>query len=330
MNTMKRAVSVWLTVVLLSTAMAIAPAASIEPDARVDSLEDVEAALEDVLEEVPALEALVKGSSADVADLTIDEAPKADIAVEFQTDNGTRVGVPTDASDPIELDSARGADIEIVLPGNADDAKVTEDGSVVYENALTDTDIVVQAQADGGVRILTVIDGAGAPRSFNFETVLDRDESVVLLDDGSAIVTDVDGELIAQVPVAWAYDANGVEVPSWYSIRGDTLVLNVDHSSTSAYPVIADPVYRRTWYGLETWKFNRSETWRIQQALSGATTVAGVAAAFCAGFTVGVCTAPWLVAWALIGLGANAIRICRNSRGFDLHRLNGALWCSGY
>jgi len=89
-------------------------------------------------------------------------------------------------------------------------------------------------------------------------------------------VTDADGELIAEVPVAWAYDANGVEVPSRYSIRG------IGHR---------------------------------------------VAAAFCTGLAGGVCAAPWAIAWALIGLGASAIRICRNSRGFDLHRYTGAVWC---
>lgn len=210
-------------------------------DVNIDTAEQVEEAVEEVLAEVPSIENLVEETLADVADLEINE--NADVVVELETDDGATVEIPDEADEPIVLESADGNVLEVELPGNGDDAEVTDDGSVVYEDAVTDTDIVVQAQDDGGVRMIAVIDGADAPDQFSFE--VDATPSTVMMVGGDGSVGIVDTEIgsVSVLPAPWAYDAEGNEVPSWYTIVNDAVVLNVDHSSVAAYPVVADPCW---------------------------------------------------------------------------------------
>lgn len=216
-----------------------------EQTAGIDTPDEVEEAVEEVLQEVPVIEDLVEETAADVSDLKIDEA--ADVVVELEAADGSIVEIPDEADEPVVLENADGTALEVELPGNADDAEVTADGAVIYEDAVVDTDIVVQAQEDGGVRMITVIDGAGAPTAFDFAVDRDGAESLVLEDDGAVGIYDGAGSLVDWVPAPWAYDAEGNEVPAWYTIDGDTLVLNVDHTAVEAYPVVADPCWSCAW-----------------------------------------------------------------------------------
>ena len=325
MKDVKRLVAVWLAALLAVSTLAIAPAGASDPDVGIDSVEEVEQALEETLAEVPAIEELVEESLADFNDLEIDE--NSDVVVELDTDNGATVEIPADASDPIILEGTDSEDtIHVELPGNADDADVLDDGSVVFEDAAVDTDLVVQAQEDGGVRVLAVLDGADAPTRFDFE----GEQELLLFDDGSALALDDTGEPVAEIPAPWAYDANGNEVPSWYTVDGTTLTLHVEHSAVTAYPVVADPEYRRTWYGLVTYKFNSSETRSLSAALGTASHAGALTAAYCAAIGVAACSFPASLAWAALGVGRVAVDACSNSRGVDIHLYRGAIWCSGY
>lgn len=225
--------------------MAVAPAGASNPDVGIDSVEEVEEALEETLAEVPAIEELVEETLADVDDLEINE--NAEVVVELETDDGSVVEIPDEADEAIILENAEGEVLEVELPGDGDDAEVLDDGSVVYEDAVTDTDIVVQAQEDGGVRMITVIDGADAPTAFDFDIDRDGAETMKLEIGGAVGIYDGTGELVDWVPAPWAYDAAGNNVPAWYTINGDTLVLNVDHTAVEAYPVVADPCWSCAW-----------------------------------------------------------------------------------
>lgn len=303
-----------------------APANALDgPDVGIDSIEEVEEAVEEVLAEVPVIGDLVEETLADVSDLEINET--ADVVVELEADNGSTLEIPDEADEPIVLEAPDGSSLEVELPGNGDDAEVTDDGSVIFEDAVTDTDIVVQAQEDGGVRMIAVIDGAGAPETFDFP----MDQEIILADDGSAFLVD-GADLVAQIPAAWAYDANGDEVPSWYTIEGGSLVLNVDHSTTNAYPVIADPQLKVGWTGTVTLKLDSGETDELLQLLADGRNAWAVAGTACSGITYGLCAKPWVVGAFAISVGTLAIRACRNDRGVDLHMhpILQVSWCSGY
>lgn len=325
MKQVKRITAAWLSVLMFASVLIAAPAGASDLDVGIDSAEEVEEAIEETLAEVPVIEDLVEETQADVADLEIDE--NADVVVELETDEGATVEIPAEADQPIVLEGADGDEaIEVGLPGSADDADVLDDGSVVFEDAAADTDLVVQAQEDGGVRVLAVLDGADAPNRFDFE----GEQELILFDDGSAMALDEAGEPVAQIPAPWAYDADGNEVPSWYTADGTTLTLHIEHSAVTAYPVVADPQYRRTWYGLVTYKFNSSETNALSQALGTASHAGALTAAYCAGIGVPACSFPASLAWAALGVGRIAVDVCSNNRGVDIHLYRGAIWCSGY
>ena len=113
------------------------------------------------------------------------------------------------------------------------------------------------------------------PTAFDFPADLDGEENLTLLADGSVLLSNALGENVYEVPAPWAYDAEGNEVPSWYTISGDTLTLNVDHSAVEAYPVVADP-----WYKPWTWSWNgikdgAAKAWDVAQCVSAITIVVG-------------------------------------------------------
>jgi len=201
--------------------------------------------------------------------------------------------------------------------------------------------------------MITVLDSAKAPTSFNYSlstrTCQPRSwsiggapdsenlsNSIVLrgMVDGSVIVTDHDGEPILSLPAPWAYDSLGNEVPSWYTIENENLVLNVEPTASTSYPLITDPLFRHTWYGLNTMKLDRRETDNLLNASTYGQLQLGVVNGLCAGFTVGACAAPWALVWALSGIGRLAVQACANSKGVDIHSWGfppvAAIWCSGY
>lgn len=114
-----------------------------------------------------------------------------------------------------------------------------------------------------------------------------------MLDDGSVALFDGDGTSLGGFHTPWAYDANGEAVPTSFRIEGDTLIQTVDLSSTTAYPIIADPDRGTEWWGVWT-RYTKSETKSLATAVksSNATMVKDMMTAACAfapGWTGGAC-----------------------------------------
>lgn len=245
----RRCLSALLAVLIMGSAtIYLSPPAmaSESEDAALDTVEDVEEALDEVLESVaPEVLELVDETRTDVSQLEIDIT--ADEVVEFESEDGDlAVAIPKDGTDGVLLeyegeDEDSDATIEIGMPGDGEDAAVTEDGSVVYEEIANDSDLVVEALDNGGVRMMVVIDGADAPTDYAFDLDIPDDAELRLNDDdGSVSVIDSDGETVGVFSTPWAYDANGASVPTHYTIEGDTLIQTVLHEGFT-YPVVADP-----------------------------------------------------------------------------------------
>ncbi|MCP3876832.1 MAG: hypothetical protein GY701_00335, partial [Sulfitobacter sp.] len=78
---------------------------------------------------------------------------------------GSSVTIPGDASGDIEIDSDLGG-VAIGIPGDTHHSGVlVGDDDVVYDNVLTDTNIVAQATEDGA-QILLTLESSAAPASF--------------------------------------------------------------------------------------------------------------------------------------------------------------------
>ena len=90
-----------------------------------------------------------------------------------------------------------------------------------------------------------MVQSADAPTEFTYEI-----EGLALLqqDDGSVLLLDDAGQPAGYVAPAWAFDANGAEVVTSYSIVGSAIVQTVAHNVAGvAYPVVADPSVRLGW-----------------------------------------------------------------------------------
>lgn len=130
-----------------------------------------------------------------------------------------------------------------------------------------------------------VINDASAPTEFRFR--IDSNgapASLESLADGSVRVRDSSGELVNVILPAWAKDANGVSVPTSYTVDGNILTQTVRHAGAT-YPVVADP-------GLAcdllfcTWMLDSEQTHQVatQMAVASAALSAacGALAAACA------------------------------------------------
>lgn len=192
-----------------------------------------------------------------IADDIANVAPEVAIAesvdlgdVVLASSDGAVVTVPSDPSLPVEIISttADTPDMSVTLPevGATDLPRIADDGTIVYTTDAAAT-VAVQPLEDGGVRLLTVLDDVSAPSVYDYTF---DGASFELLPDGSITVSH-GGEETGTISAPWAYDANGVSVPTRYSLSGGTLTQIVDHTAGDyAYPITADPAWY--WWPLTT------------------------------------------------------------------------------
>jgi len=168
--------------------------------------------------------------------------------------------------------------IDLPARGLADQAGKT----TVFEGDAAGVQVAVQPIA-AGVRTAVQIDSPEAPERYRFAVGGD----VVRLEaqpDGSVTGYDTEGEPIAYVAPAWARDASGRQVPTFYELEGTTLVQVVQHRGGDwAYPVTADPTLEFHWYWphkARVW-FSRRETERIYRYLYGPAAAGAAATSAC-------------------------------------------------
>lgn len=194
---------------------------------------------------------------------------------------GAEVTVPVDPSSDISLGTDAG-DLTIGLPFTdfADDATAEKNGVVSYDNNNGSTSVPV-VTADGSLQINTVLHDPSAPSEYSYDLTIAGGGQIVPAGEGYAIVNG-DNEPLVFIEEPWAKDANGVAIPTHYNLDGTTLTQVVDLSSTTVYPVVADPKF--VWaYNLPTVKTTRSETRQLMGIGAGPAGV-GSAAKACGAF----------------------------------------------
>lgn len=160
---------------------------------------------------------------------------------------GMDIDVPKDLEDGVELDFGDGLELEIELPNadNAKKAKKVANGIVAYPGKDGSAN-AVQADEDGGVKMLTIIDNENAPTEYEYKIDLPEGAYIEILEDGSADILNSAGDLIAIIDTPWAKDANENSVETWFTTDGQTLTQHVMHNVEGvAYPVVADPWWKR-------------------------------------------------------------------------------------
>lgn len=161
--------------------------------------------------------------------------------------------------------------LSISLPrevGNVAGSLVSSD-MVVYVGSSGASTTVKAGR--GKLQQTIVISSASAPSRYSFTVdsrlspSLQPNGSVYLtasldaLDPTGAFANGNQRVLAGIINPAWSVDANGTRVPTRYAVDGQTVTQVVDFTSSSIFPVVADPTALYFWWGQAT-KFSRSET----------------------------------------------------------------------
>ncbi|MEL7978365.1 hypothetical protein AAG589_21040 [Isoptericola sp. F-RaC21] len=255
---------------------------------------------------VPAAAALTAEDPADAAASLIDRvAPfEGEVVQPASTDGDlriesgtTRTIVPADADDPLVMfTQGEGTDpdtqLEVPLPEEVtvESPTVADDGTVFYDGVEDSTDVAVQSLDDGSVRLQTIIpEGDGGTHRYTYDF---GEDSRILQGEAGEIFVEQNGDIVAEVATPWAYDADGVAVPTNYIVDEHTIVQEISPSSDTAYPVVADPKFIKGyngWFGgsFVAARFTISETIRI---------AAGGGAAGAIGTLIGMVPNPYAIA----------------------------------
>jgi hypothetical protein len=104
--------------------------------------------------------------------------------------------------------------------------------------------------------------------------------------DGVITVQDNNGQIVGAVNDPWAKDANGVSLPTSYTIVGAGDLKQHINLTGAAYPVVADPTISFGWYVYV--RYSKSEIHWAYPKLSGYTTPAqGLGVVLCAILPIG-------------------------------------------
>lgn len=218
-----RAVLIVATVAVLTMATAVPAAAAPAPDETIQAVRALDQ--HDLLTASPE-----SAAAGDVSAAVGVSVGSAETAVSLRPDTEVR-GVVT----------AGGS--TVVYP---------EDG---YQYAVTGQG----AQADAGYAI---IPNASAPTEYRFEVDAGGQPArLQLTSDGGVLVENAAGETVNALGAAWALDARGVPVRTWYTLDRSTVVQHVDHAGAT-YPVVADPRLMCDWVYC-TVMYSKAETQQI-------------------------------------------------------------------
>jgi hypothetical protein len=160
--------------------------------------------------------------------------------------------------------------VTMVLPG-ASGKVSTVSGTRTYRDAKAS--YAVRGTKDG-IQALSVVSAADGPREFRYVfpgEYLTFEQGLVVVRAGSATA-----EPLAVIDPAWAKDANGKSVDTWYSIvDNSTLVQRINPTPSTTYPVVADPRWSNYWWGFQV-DFTRNETSTLIAGFTGCAIIAGL------------------------------------------------------
>ncbi|WP_053695847.1 hypothetical protein [Streptomyces sp. NRRL F-5755] len=150
--------------------------------------------------------------------------------------------IPQRSTGDAKATTATGDAVSIALPGTKDvtGAKAGKN-TTVYPGTAKATDLAVQPTTDGGIRALAVLKDATAPREQRYDIGLPAGARLVKLGNGAVAAIAKNGSFLGGFATPWAKDANGNPVPTSYRVDGNTLVQTVRTTSSTAFPVVADP-----------------------------------------------------------------------------------------
>lgn len=176
---------------------------------------------------------------------------------------------PVRADGAVSLSGTGSAAVSLGLPVDGSSPVSKIDGRYVVP-ASDGASLAVAPTADGA-QILIGVESAAAPTAYDFDLAGSDRLTPRVTPSGAIEVTNDDGELAAQVAAPWAVDADGRQVPTRFTLRGDVITQVVDHRGGDfAYPIVADPKVKFCdWATAVCIKWSKSETRSIANGFSG-------------------------------------------------------------
>lgn len=168
---------------------------------------------------------------------------------------GVSIDVPKNIDQGVTFGTVHGPKLRVELPNaaNAGNSKQIAMGVVGYSSSDGSAN-AVQANEDGSVRMLTVIDNPNAPTQYDYKVNVPNGGTEGIRETGGAEVKDKAGEVISFVGAPWAKDATGKAISTWFTTDGQTLTQHVQHNTPGVvYPVTADPAWFAIAAGVVAW-----------------------------------------------------------------------------
>lgn len=168
------------------------------------------------------------------------------------------VDIPKDGNNAVVMDDGEKEKIEMYLPDEASDSKgvLTENGTIVYNNEEKSVTVGVQPLQEStnnvsfeGVRTTITIADSTASKEYEFTYDLPDGYKLVTAanylgeeyDTGEVYIIDKDNIITTIIDPAWAKDANGSDIETYYKVNGNKLIQVVNFDEDTAFPVVADP-----------------------------------------------------------------------------------------
>lgn len=114
-------------------------------------------------------------------------------------------------------------------------------GVVHYGQVAPQTNLVAQQLPDGSTRFMTVMSGHNAPEDYSYEVDMPAGTSMKAAPSGGVDFINSAGQIVGTIGAPWARDANGVDIKTYYTVKGSQLIQTTKHAG-AAYPVVADPI----------------------------------------------------------------------------------------
>lgn len=151
-------------------------------------------------------------------------------------------------------------DLSEVIPETST-CSIASNGTFVYSepnDENTNVSIAIQPLreeydegfVDESIRTLIVIESADAPKDYSFELTYPENQKLMTAseylgeeyDTGEVYLIDTDcNEIVNVFDPAWAVDANGNAIDTFYTVNGNVLTQTVNFDEDTAFPVTADP-----------------------------------------------------------------------------------------
>ncbi|KUM34694.1 hypothetical protein [Arthrobacter sp. EpRS71] len=216
----------------------------------------------------------------------------------------------TDASPEASVGGATTAQPVSIAPVSGSKSSTVDrlGAEVIHEDGYG---FVTGTGTSGTNASFVVIENETAPDAFAFQ-IGDPSTTLTLVDDGSALVLNGSGEVVNYLAKPWARDAAGKELPTHYTVNGNTITQHVD-TTGAQFPVVADPT-TGCGFGWCSVYFNRAETNGIA---AGGAVAAGAA---CAQLNPAAGAACAVVSGAIVVVaqGANANGNCVGIVGYGV------------